>query len=267
MEPQGLIPPQNDAAPVQSGEVTPEPQEQGLIPQQPPSQSTPAMGRPIATPEPERDYEANPLNEEDKDNLDKFRITATKLIHSPQTSPKILARIKGQQDPHTEVADAAYGVITRIIQQGKKEKRPYDKAVLLAGGVDVVSQILELASAAHKLPAEPNEQDAKIIAGKVVQRYYKERMATGEISKEQAARDAQIAAAAQAKAQGDDVSETAQRVNATQEMKGAAVNAPKKGLSDPNGLQAPQEQNPFNPTATMKETLATGQGGLLNGIR
>ena len=133
--------------------------------------------------------------------------------------------------------------------------------------MNVVSQVLELASAAKKLPAEPTEQDVKVIAAKVVKRYYNDRIAAGELTKEDAARDAHIAASAQAGAGGGDVSGTVQQVNATQDMKSAAVNSPKQGLSDPNGLQAPQEQNPFKPMATMKETLATGQGGLLNGIR
>ena len=57
-----------------------------------------------------------------------------------------------------------------------------------------------------------------------------------------------------------------QRVAATEQMKSAAVNAPKKGLVEPQGMQAPVPNDPFKPGATMKETLATGQGGLLDGL-
>jgi len=253
---QGMLPPQQGAAPAPQQQA-PAPQQQAQ-PGQDGGQSTM-----IGTPQPERDYEQNPLNEHDKDNIDKFYVMATKLIHTPQTRDAVLSRIKGMDSPHQEIADAAYGVINRVIQEGKKEKKPFDPAVLIVGGTDVVSQVTELALAAGKIKVKPTEQDMKIIAGKVVQKYYKERLATGEITKEQAARDAHAAASAQAAGAGHDTSDVAQRAAATQQMKSAAINAPKVGLSDPNGLQAPQPNDPFKPKATMKETLATGQGGLL----
>lgn len=259
---QGLLPaaPPVQQAPAQ--QPVPQPvQQQAPAPGQQPGQA-PMMGRTQV----ERDYENNPLNDEDKDNLDKFSIMATNLIHTPGTRESILKRIKRQGSPHTELADAAYGVINRVIKQGKQEGEPFDQAVLILGGTDVVAQVVELAQAGGKLKEKPTEQDMRVITAKVVQNYYKERIASGEISKEQAARDAHLAATAQAGSEGADTSQVAQQARATQDLKGASVNAPKKGMLDSDGMQAPAPADPFKPQSTMKETLATGQGGRFNGV-
>ena len=241
---------------------------QGMLPEQTQQQMQqpiqPEQGQQQALPmgqkPPERDYESNPLNETDKDNIDKFITMGTRLIHSPETKGKVLERIEGIASPYTEVADAAYGVINRVLQQGKKEGKPFDTAVLIMGGTDIVGQVIELAEAANKLPAKPNEDDIKVITANVVKKYYQERIASGEISKEEAARDAQLATSAQATQDGEDLSGVQNDIEGIEKKHNEAMNGSKMGA---NGLKVPTPQNAFNPQATMKDVLAADQGGLL----
>jgi len=132
----------------------------------------------------DRDYKANPLNDDDRDQFDKISVQATKLIHLPQSRPKILERIGGKAHPFKDIADAAVAVMGMIDQQSVKEKQPTDKAVRMLGYIDIAKQITDLAVAAGKLKEKPTEQDMKVIIARVVQKDQSNLLNSGDIPKE-----------------------------------------------------------------------------------
>jgi len=156
-------------------------------------------------------------------------------------------------------------MVNRIEQEAQQKGEPWDQAVKLMGGVNIVEQVVELAQAAGKVQGEIPEAEQKVILASTVQKYYNQKMATGEISKEQAARDASLAAQAQAQVEGADVSGTMARAKATEGVKQDNTNAVATAVTQPGGMPTPQPSaNPMKPDTTMKEVLAGGQGGLLN---
>jgi hypothetical protein len=250
--------------------------EEGLIPPQQPQPAVPGQpvatspqpaapgGPPVATPQVQRDYESNPINQEDMDNVDKFSIMATKLIHTPQTRDKVLSRIKGVQHPYDEIADASLVIVNRLEQEANKAGEPWDQSVKLMGGADVVQQVVELAAAAGKIPGDIPEDDHKVILGQTIQKYYQQKIASGEITKAQAAEDAHMAAQTQANIAGQDTSGTNKRLQATQELRDQGV-VPGQTATGPQKMQTPTPAaDPMNPDTTMKEVLAAGPGGLLD---
>jgi len=249
-------------APAMGGQPAPAP---GGQPAAPPIQS--------GVPQAERDYQGNPITQKDMDEVDKFSILASKLIHAPETRDKVLGRIKGQAHPYDEIADASLVVIDRIERLGQTEGTPWDQAVKLLGGINVVGQVINLAAAAGKIPNEIPDKDRQVILAQTVQKYYKQKIASGEMTKEQAARDAHLAAQAKAQLEGTDVSQTNQRAVATQKLQNDGANAPDKAnlvaqakAAPGAGLQKPEPAaNPMRPQTTMKEALAGGAGGLING--
>lgn len=255
--PNGLLPPaaaaaattQPDAGPVQPG-VAP---------------VAAAPSQPTGVPQVQRDYQANPINQEDMDNVNKFTIMATKVIHTPQTREKILGRIKGVQHPYDEIADASLVVMNRIEQEAQKEGQPWDQAVKLMGGTSIVEQVVELASAAGKIPPEIPEDDKKIILGQAVQKYYQQKISSGEMTKQQAAEEAHMAAQVQAQMSGQDISGTNKRLEATNNLKQQGGTAAAQAGVNPQGMPTPvPAADPMNPETTMKQVLATGKGGLLD---
>jgi hypothetical protein len=230
-----------------------------------PGQQPPQPGQPQVARQPERDYDANPLGEQDMEQLNQFTIMATKLIHNPQTRDKILGRIKGVEHPYDEIADASLIVMNRLEQEAQKTGQPWDKAIKLMGGMEVVGQVIEVATAAGKIPEDVPEEDKRIILGQAVQKYYQQKLATGEITKEEAARDAHIAAMGQAGMEGANTDQINQRIRTTDGMRRKTQNVA-AASEVPGKLQAPQPAaNPMQPGTTMKEVLAAGQGGLLDG--
>lgn len=256
---QGMLPPVQGPAP---GAAPVSPPAPGSPP--PPGMAPGAAPPPGGTPsQVTRDYTANPINQEDMDNVNKFTIMATKVIHTPQTREKILGRIKGVQHPYDEIADAALVVMSRVEQEGAKDQ-PWDQAVKVMGGAAVVDQVIEMASAAGKIPEEIPENDQKVILGQAIQKYYQQKIATGEITKAQAAEDAHMASQVQAQMGGADVQGINKRVEATQAVKGQGVAPPEAMNPQMGALKAPQPAaDPMRPETTMKEVLGGG-GGLLD---
>lgn len=237
----------------------------GMLSQQAATEATPQAAPQAAPqmvqPQAERDYASNPLNDEDMGNVNKFIAMATKVIHSPETQDKVLGRIKGTQHPYSEIADAAVVVMERVEQEGLKNGQPWDQAVKLMGGTNIVGQVIELAGAAGKIPQEVPEEDFRVILAQAIQQYTKKKIATGEMTQEQAARDAHIAAQTQAKMQGADTTKVNQQLSATQTAGNRVSSA-----RDPAPLSAPAPAaDPMRPETTMKEVLATKGGGLING--
>ena len=265
----GLLPPTAQAAPAPSMGAAP------VMPNQAPAPADPMAADPMApagpargmsVPQPQRDYQANPLNEKDQQDLINFQIMATKVIHNPEIRTKLIERIKGIEHPYADIVEASLVVMQRVEQEGIKNKRPWDNAVKLIGGMNIVEQVIEVAQASGKIAAEIPSQDYQVIQGQAVQKYYQKKIATGEISKEQAAEDAHMLAKYQAQMQGEDTSEITQRLGATAKLQQQGVNAPENAALPDGQLKAPvPAADPMHPKTTMKEMLATGQGGLLNG--
>jgi len=260
---QGLLPP-NQAAPTQVGPAPTMPNQVTATP----TQSSAALGvaPAMSAPQPQRDYQSNPLNERDQVEFTRFQIVATKVIHNPEIRTKIVDRIKGQDHPYTEIADASLVVMQRVEQEGIKNKKPWDDAIKLLGGMSIVEQVTEVAQASGKVPAEIPHQDYRVIYGEAVQKYYQQKIASGEISKEQAAQDAHMLAKQQAQMNGDDTGEIDQRLGATAKLQQQGINAPANAAMPGGQLKVPEPAaDPMHPATTMKEVLASGQGGLLNG--
>jgi galactitol-specific phosphotransferase system IIB component len=254
----------------QVGQPTIDPQMQPTGPVQAPTapQGQPMEGQapdaPVGQTQVPRDYASNPLGLEDKDDLDEFSILATKLINSPETREKVLSRIQKREHPFKEIASASLVVMDRLEQHAKDQGKPWDKAVAVLGLVNITSQISDLAVASNKVkePIEPEQK--KLIFAESMKRYVKKKIKTGEITQKEAAKMAHQGALSQGAKGGADVEGSQAKLAATQEKQNAAANAPKNAS---NGmLEAPApEEDPMNPSTTMKEVLANGQGGLLNG--
>lgn len=261
------------------GMLAPQAAAPAAAPMNPQAQPTPAgPGQPIqagqgqppevaATRPPERNYKHNPLNDDDKGNLNKYIAMSTRVIHNPQTRDKILGRIQGKAHPYDEISDASLVVINRMEQEAVKEGEPWDQAIKLMGGTNVVEQVVELAGAAGKIQKNLAEKDIRLILGSTVQKYYQQKIAKGEITEAEASRDAYIAAQTDAKMQGEDTTKVSQQLEATQGVQDQAnkMSVAPQQVQGQGGLQAPEPAaDPFNPTTTMKNALATGQGGLLD---
>jgi len=250
----------NQAAPVDPGPAMP-----GQVAPVNPAPIGPVSSAPISTPQPQRDYQSNPLNEKDKENLTNFQIMVTKVVHNPQIRGKIIERIKGKEHPYAEIADASLVIMQRVEQEGIRNKQPWDDAVKLLGGMIIVEQVIEVAQASGRVPTSIPHQDYRIIYGEAIQKYYKRKIASGEITKSQAAQDAHMLAQQQAQMKGEDTTGINQRLNATSKLQQQGITAPAKAALPGAQLKAPEPAaNPMRPVTTMKEVLASGQGGLLN---
>jgi len=201
-------------------------------------------------PQQQRDYNQNPLGPQDKDEYEKFVISAQKLIHSPQTRDTILKRIGvSQEGPIADIADTVVLIVDRIDQQSAKDQgQPVDNAIKLQGANVVTGQVIEVAEAAGKIP-QMSEDERAVAYSYAVQKYTDRMIARGETTREELQKYAQEAVAMGQKSGAIDMNR----------MKGAQGQPPAQA-------QAPATEgpdDPMRPRETMSQKLA--KGGLLNG--
>ena len=268
---------QGTSVPVQQG--TPAPMQQGSA--DPVQQGTPApMQQGSAAPQGEqnqmqfdepfpyvrRDYKNNPLNKQDEVELSKFKYTAAQLIHNPKVTDMIIKRLESNSNhPYKSIADLSLNIMYRMESEAHKNKKPWDDVVKLTGGIDIVKQITEIASVIGKVRKDMPQKDFTLIFGETVQQYYKSKLASGEITKAQAAEDAYVVGQLQAQLKGEDVSETTKRLQTTNQLQQQGINFSNSTVDNGQFKTPEPVDNPMNPPTTMKEVLDTGKGGLLNG--
>ena len=198
-----------------------------------------------------RDYKANPLNDEDRDEFDKISVQATKLLHAPETRDKVLGRIAGKAHPYKDIADTAVAVMSMIDGQSVKEGKPNDKAVRMLGYLDITKQIVDLAVAAGKLKEKPPENDMKAIIARVVQKDQSNVLSSGGVKKEVMQEELQKATSGALEASGGSVVEANNKAITGRNMQ-------KKAAAKTQGSMKQQ----LNGELTMTEQLS---GGLLDG--
>jgi hypothetical protein len=251
--------------PPQQGVPAPSPQggvPSGMPPQgapppagMPPQQAQPPQGDPAAQgipdiaktkPNPERDYNANPLNEVDVAEYEKFVVSAQKLIHSEKSRDVVLERIgKSEQGPINDIASLALTIIDRIdLQTVKEEGKKIDDAVKIQGANMVVGELIDIAEISGKIPKMTDDEKA-VTYSYAVQKYTDRMIANGETTKQKL----QL--------------QMKQVVNDSPDINTANVPDFDASLAGEPASAKPKKQNPFNPTQTMSQKLE--QGGLLNG--
>lgn len=268
---QGMLPasaPTQSQAPAPDGVMSPPvsdttpPSPDGVVPPAPEVNSQEQQ----SIKQPPRDYKANPLNKNDEYNLNKFNYAATQIIHDPKIQKHLVSQLESsRKHPYEAIADLSFAVMERVNAEATKNKTEWDDTVKLMGGMSIVKQITEIASVIGKVKKNLSQKDFNVIFGEAVQKYYQHKIAAGEISKKQASQDAHMMAQLHAQMKGEDVSGVNKRIQATSDLQAQGVNANNSSLAA-GTLATPQPaKNPMKPDTTMKEVLATGQGGLLNG--
>jgi len=245
--------------------VAQQPMAQQPVAQQPvaqqPNAQQPMPGQSVhPSDQPKRDYRANPLTEQDRDQFDKLIVEATHLLHAPESRAKVLERIKGKVHPFKDVANAAVAVMSRLDQNAEKQGKPYDPVIRTMAMANITKQILELADASGKLQQPPTPEDMKLVFAEVVSQDQRDRLARGVTTKQDLAEEFQGAASRGLAATGEDPSKLDAGLNAVKQIQ-LAGSGGRPTMPEP-------EADPFKPQKTMKDVLAQknqGQGGLLNG--
>lgn len=253
---QGLLADPQPMAPAPQQGVAPAP---GVAPASP-------GGQPAAAPAPapRRDYQQQPLNEQDAQELEMFVISAQKLIHSPQSRDQILGRIGvGQKGPIDDISDTALLVVDRVESQLAKDLgKPVDDFVKLQGANSVVGDLIAVAEASKKVP-KLSEDEKAVAYAHAVQKYTDRMIQRGEITREELQKYAQEAVKI---GQQSGALNTDKMKQALPEGQVAATPDPTMAApaSSPAPMgAAPQPVNPIHPPETMAQKLA--KGGLLNG--
>lgn len=134
-----------------------------------------------------RDYKANPLNDQDREHLEKYRISATKILMSEQGKKAVLKRIKGKVHPYKDIARAAVSVASRVEAEAQKNGVQIDPAVQSIGLATVVKQVAQLAYAAGKVNKPPKSEDMRIMFGQAMKEKGGQSMRVNPMSKKEGA--------------------------------------------------------------------------------
>ena len=202
------------------------PQDQGIL-QQEQQQVIPPQGQPQV-----RDYNKNPPDDKDKTQFEKFEVNAIKLIHSEGMPEKIINMVNSttsDKHPISKISDIAVMLMNRIEQAAEKSNDPVDDLIKIQGGNTIVGELINLLEVSKTIPAT-NEDEKTLILTQSVQKYTKQLVAQGKITKEELQKYAN-----QAMSVGQ-----------------------KNGTLDMNKIRAGGKQQG-------KQQKAQGQGGLLNG--
>lgn len=231
--------------------------------QQPVQQPMQAAQQPMQQPmqqspqKPKRDYQANPPSQKDVDQIRMIKARATKLIHSKETSDKLLSMVNmddTRRHPIESISAVSISILDRIDQQANQDGEPLDDFAKIHGGNIIVGEVISVLEAAGKIP-EMNEDERALAVTHAIQTYSERLIASGDMTREELKQYAN---------EGMAVSKDTGAIDMDTVMGKPTPTMSQNSLSTPEATSTQETSISDKKLPTMSERLAS-KGGLING--